>query len=380
MLTSQQLIKKMFSGGSIDRVGIFEGFWTETLDKWVTQGYPTRTVEVGGQIEFQPEDPCLFFHFDMHKTGGFFDTEPQIGVAEVIEETEEWEVIRNGAGAALKWWKHKSGTPEHIDFAINSREVWEREYRPHLLALNVDRYNCKWWRGDNTLEDDKADLVVARERSQWAFYGHVFVWEVMRSTLGDLSLYQNLILDPDWIHDVCRVYTDFFKLHFDHLIAQNGPPDGIWLFEDIAYKNGLFASPKMFAELIFPYYAEMVQVFNGYGLPVIFHSDGNMDQGIPLVIEAGFQGLNPMEAKAGCDLFAYADRYRDELVFIGGLDVRVLETNDHDLIRTKVADLVEGMKARNARYLFGSDHTVTPNVDYDSYRVALDTYRQHMMY
>ncbi|MBT8405958.1 MAG: hypothetical protein KJP05_00750, partial [Deltaproteobacteria bacterium] len=165
-----------------------------------------------------------------------------------------------------------------------------------------------------------------------------------------------------------------------YLIAQNGPPDGVWLFEDIAYKNGLFASPKMFSELIFPYYTEMVQFFDGYSLPLVFHSDGNMDQGIPLVLEAGFKGLNPMEAKAGCDLLAYAEQYGRDLVFIGGFDVRILETNDHDLIRKEVVALVEGMKAREARYLFGSDHTVTPNVDYDSYRVALDTYRRHMKY
>jgi hypothetical protein len=33
----------------------------------------------------------------------------------VLEETDEWEVKRNGSGAALKYWKHKMGTPKHID-------------------------------------------------------------------------------------------------------------------------------------------------------------------------------------------------------------------------------------------------------------------------
>ena len=42
--------------------------------------------------------------------------------------------------------------------------------------------------------------------------------------------------------------------------------------------------------------------------------------------------------------------------------------------------LVEGMKARNARYFFASDHSITPLVSYDSYRYALDVYREHMTY
>lgn len=380
MQTSQVLINNMFNHKHIDRVGLFEGFWNETLDKWVNDGYPTRTVVINGEETTKPEDPCLFFDFDLQKTGGYFDTEPKLGFEELIDETDEWKVVKNGAGATLKWWKHKSGTPEHIDFSVNNRNIWDEEYRPHLLSLNLDRFNCKWWRGDNTLKDDLDDLTFARERQKWSFYGHVFVVEIMRNMLGDFNLYQSFLLDPGWIHDICQVYTQFFKQHFTYLIDNNGLPDGIWFFEDIAYKNGLFASPKTYSELILPYYQEIVSFFNDLGLPVIFHTDGNIDQGIPLIIDSGFVGLNPIEVKAGCDILEYAEKYGDDLVFIGGLDVRILETNDRDIIRKEIVQLLEGMKKRNARFIFGSDHTVTPNVDFDTYRYALDVYHQHKMF
>lgn len=381
MQTSQQLINAMLSGGDPERVGLFEGFWNETLDRWATQGYPTELTIRDGVEKTVPVDPFQHFHYDIHKTGGFFDTEPILGFSEVLEETDEWQIVRNGAGAAFKWWKHQSGTPEHIHFAMESKYIWEREYRPYLLKLNPDRFNCKWWRGDNSLEDDRRDLETARKRGQWAFYGHVFVWEIQRSILGDLSLYQNVILDPAWIKDVARVYTDFFKTHFAYLIEQNGPPDGIWLFEDLAYRNGLFISPQMYRDLVFPYYAEIVEFFNNeYNLPVLLHTDGKIDEALPLIVEAGFQGLNPMEVKAGCDIFSYAEQYKENLMFIGGLDMRILETNDHDYIRSEVRKLIEGMKRREACFIFGSDHTITPRVNYDSYLAALDEYRETMMY
>lgn len=377
MLTGQDLINRMFAGENVDRIGLYEGFWPETLDAWVEQGYPA--TESGPSEKPAPVDPFEFYTFDMHKCGGFFDTEPKLGVAEVLEETAEWKIVRNGAGAVFKWWKDRSGTPEHVDFHMSSREIWEHEYRDLLHGVQPERFNGKWWE-PKTLADDREDLRRARERGQWAWYGHVFVWEVMRANMGDLNMYQNLLLDPGWVRDFNRVYTDFFKDHFRYLFQHAGVPDGIWLMDDLAYKNRLFASPNTLAELFMPFYAEMIDFFRGYDLPVVFHSDGDITDALPLLIEAGIQGLNPMEVKAGCDVLQYAREYGDRLVFVGGMDVRVLETNDRKRVEAEAVRLLEGIKAQGARMVFGSDHTITPRVHYDTYRHLLDVYHAHKMY
>ena len=106
-----------------------------------------------------------------------------------------------------------------------------------------------------------------------------------------------------------------------------GLPDGVWLYEDLGYKNGLFASPKVLGELIFPYYKEMVDFFHSYDLPVVLHTCGSTAQALPLIVEAGFDALNPMERKAkDNDPFVFAEKYGDQLAFVGGLDARVFET------------------------------------------------------
>jgi len=51
-----------------------------------------------------------------------------------------------------------------------------------------------------------------------------------------------------------------------------------------------------------------------------------------------------------------------------------------DLIRRRVTALIEGMKQRGARYVYASDHSISTLVDYDSFRYALDVYREHMTY
>jgi uroporphyrinogen decarboxylase len=164
---------------------------------------------------------------------------------------------------------------------------------------------------------------------------------------------------------------------FEHV----GVPDGIWLYEDLGYKNGLFASPQVLGELIFPYYAELVAFFHSYDLPVVLHTCGSTAAALPLIVEAGFDALNPMERKArDNDPYAFAEAYGEHLAFVGGLDARILETNDLAVIRREVAAYVDGMKARGARLVFATDHSISPNTRYDSYRTALDVYRAHMAY
>jgi len=364
MQTPAQVCDSLLRNKPAERIALHEGIWADTLRKWVGQGMPADD-------EGNATDPAEHFGLDMVGAGGWFDLLPIRGFSEIIEETDEWKVVRNGAGAALKWWKNKSGTPEHVDFTMTSREVWDEKYRPHLLELDRERIN---------IDAAKEGLAKRRAQGKWAHFGHMFIWENMRRSLGDLCMYESLLLDPEWIHDYNRVNTDFFIMHFRVILAEAGLPDGIWIYEDLGYCNGLFCSPKVYEDLIFPYYKEIVGFFHGYDLPVVLHACGGVEEALPLVVSAGFDALHPMERKAGCDPVRFAELTDNKLVLIGGLDVRVLETHDRDVIRTEVTKLINDMKANGVRYVFASDHSISTNVDYDDYRFALDVYRENMMY
>jgi uroporphyrinogen decarboxylase len=260
----------------------------------------------------------------------------------------------------------------HIDFRMVTREIWERDCRPHLLELDPQRIE---------VTEMGKKLARATAAQVWTHTGYLFLWELARQCMGDLTLYRTLVDDQAWMGDYCRVYTDFFKKHFAYMFEHVGKPDGIWIYEDLGYKNGLFASHQTLRELIFPYYKELVDFLHSYDLPVVHHICGGIVEALPLIVEAGFDALNPMERKAkGNDPFAFAEQYGDRLAFVGGLDTRVLETNDEETIRREVAKYIEGMKARGARLVFTSDHSTWPNTSYRSYCYALDVYREHMWY
>ncbi len=56
----------------------------------------------------------------------------------------------------------------------------------------------------------------------------------------------------------------------------------------------------------------------------------------------------------------------------------MFETNDKDIIRREVTDYIEGMKARGARLVFASDHSISTNTRYrpDRYRSGR-SFRRH---
>ena len=73
-------------------------------------------------------------------------------------------------------------------------------------------------------------------------------------------------------------------------------------------------------------------------------------------------------------------RYGHRLGFCGNSDVTVWETGDRAAIRREVITFLEGLKAREARFVFASDHSLSTNIAYRDYRYALEVYREHMLY
>jgi hypothetical protein len=361
-MTPRENTRNLLGGVPCERVAFHDWIWTDTLSRWTEQGYPSHLGK--------PEDPVDVLGFDIVTIGGI-DAMPIRGCGDIVEESGEWIIRRNGAGACHRYWKAKSGVPEHVGFDMTSRDVWEKKYREFVTKLDVQRF---------ATEQIEHAFGKAREKELFLCYHNAFLWENLRGMIGDLCLLESICLDPGWIHDYNRVYTDFYKSHYSYLFEKYGLPDGVSVSEDMAYNKGLFCSVGHLESLFLPYFSDLVDFFHSFGLSVTIHSDGNMNEAIPVLIEAGFDAINPMEVKAGCDPLSLAGKYSARLAFKGGMDARVLESGDRGLIRQEVTRLVRGMKERGARYIFGSDHSVSTNVSYDDYRCAVEVYRENMAY
>jgi len=359
-MTSRERVKMLLEKKIPDRMGIFEHFWPETIrDYWINQGFPKEQA------------PEVVFDYDLVGCGGWFNSEPFMGTNTVVEETEEWQIVKDGRGAKLKTWKKKSGTPEHIGFEVTNPEIWKK-YREPLLAVNRERFG--------KIEDHKTNLENARKRGKFAFFANCFVFELMRATIGDQNFLPALLLEPDWIRDFCQVHLDMYKMHYEVLFREAGLPDGFFLYEDLGYRNGLFCSPKILAEIIMPYEKALVSFFKDYNLPVLLHSCGDIRKAIPLIIDAGFDCLQPMEAKAGCNVIEIANTYGTKISYMGNINVVALETNDPKKVEEEIIPKLRKLKEMRIPYFFHSDHSIPPSINFRTYEYAVKVFRENNKY
>ena len=85
--------------------------------------------------------------------------------------------------------------------------------------------------------------------------------------------------------------------------AQNNGFNAIAVTDDIAGNKGLLFSANDFLELVWPTYQQMAHIIKRRGLYAFFHSDGDISEIIPTLIEAGFDCLHPVDTRAGLNLF-----------------------------------------------------------------------------
>jgi len=352
-LTSKERIARILRREPVDRIGLHESFWPDTRRKWVAEGHLR---------EDEPLEDA--FGQDVIQYGGHTMVAWMDYTEEVIEETEETRLVRNANGAVLRWWKHKSGTPEHVDFLVKDRAGWEKYVRPHLLAPDAAERRIN-------LEGYRAAREKAHRQQRFFCWCGINVFECLHPMCGHEHMLIGMVDDPDWVRDMCDVYADLIIRIQQTLFDRVGPPDGIFFFEDMGFKGKPFMSPAMYEQMVWPAHKRTFDFAHDRGLPVIVHSCGYIEPLVPGLIRAGMDCLQAMEVKAGMDLVKLKRQYGDRIAFMGGIDVRVLCANDREAIRAELAAKLP-VAMEPSGYVLHSDHSIPDQVEYETYRYFVD--------
>jgi uroporphyrinogen-III decarboxylase len=120
-----------------------------------------------------------------------------------------------------------------------------------------------------------------------------------------------------------------------------------------------------------PSYKRLTGFLRKNGVDVIMiDTDGNPTALIPLLLEAGVNGLYPLEVTAGMDARVLRKEYGSDLLLVGNLDKRVL-LKSREEIKREVESKVP-LLAESSGYIPSLDHTVPPDVPYENYIYYLE--------
>lgn len=374
-MTHRERVARTLAHQQPDRVPLYDKFWFEVEKEWRERlGCPfvfhgERSKYDWGAVAPESQKQTLWEIFDMDITEvAWPDFRLRLVPPVVIEETDEWILERDGNEAELKWWKHKMGTPEHVRFGIDTPEKWAKVR--HLLVPARERIRWhEFW----------PLYRRAKEAQRYLCYCCVEPIEMVKDVLGHQIMLESMIGRPDWIHEIFNAYTDAAIAMFHIAEAEGMTCDGAWVYGDMAYRNGPMFSPAHYREFLYPCHKRLMDEFHRRGMPVIFHSDGDIRLVLDDLLRAGVTAINPIEAKANMDIRELAPKYGARLGFVGNIDARVLMTNDPDRIREEVrAKLKAAMPYQG--FICHSDHSVPPPVSLESYKLVLQIAREEGRY
>lgn len=330
-----------------------QSFWPDTLARWRQEGMP------------EDKSPAEIFELDaFHNYGLDFSLQLPI---ETLEETDEWVIERDADGVAHKRWTTRYGTPSEVDYLIKTRADWER-YRERL-AYSPDRIS----------DGVRQAIVQANAAGEFCTIspGEPVWWTL--TTLGMENALLTLAMDPDFFAEMMQSLTTLALQLTRQLLSEGYRPDGLLFSSDLCYRSGMLFSPACYRSLMQDLHREYVQLCREHDLLLILHCDGDVRQFVPLLIETGFDCLEPLEARTGTDVRELKPLYGDRISFFGNINMDVLATGNRELIRHEVVSKIEAAKPGGG-YIHQSDHSVPPTISYDSYCYWMDLAREYGEY
>lgn len=164
-------------------------------------------------------------------------------------------------------------------------------------------------------------LDLARDR----FKGEKALFWLMRGTfvrcwrlMGMENMMLKMFDDPQFVHNVARMTLDYNLTQLDMLVAAG--LDVLVIEDDIADKNFPLIAPDQFVEFVNFYNRRLVDAAHEKGLKVVRHSDGNLWPLLDILMDSGYEGLNPLEPQAGMDLAKVKACCGDRLCLLGNID------------------------------------------------------------
>ena len=333
------------------------------------------------RVRWQQEAPAEIEDF----TWNWFVEEPALGLdrreyipvhfgfipafeREVLEDTADYEVVRNHLGVVTKGLK--AGTvdggrmcmDQYLEFPVKRPEDFG-DIKRRLVARVPERYP----------EDLDARIAAWKQRDCPLILGtncaaNGFYWRA-REFMGTEALSTAFYEYPNLMHEMMELFADLI-IETSRPVLEKIHVDYFTLNEDFAMKSGPLIGPGLYREFIFPHLERMVAFFRGHGTRhFAVDSDGDPTLLIPPMMDAGVDVVWPIERASGISPQRWRKQFGRSLRLWGGVDKRELAKGP-SAIRAHLREFIPLIE--EGGYIPTIDHTVPPDVSWDQFRYYMD--------
>jgi len=280
------------------------------------------------------------------------------------------------------------------DWGSGQREVspgqWSPAIHPLREATTLDEVeNYPWPDMDDPtrVAHVREQVRQLAEQDQYAIIGTpwlLFPFERACAMQGMDKFLLNLGRNPVFAVALLKKITSLCKTLMGHFLQAAGDDlDIIKIGDDLGTQNSLLMSPKMYRQYLKPLHADFISFIKEHThAKVFFHTDGDVFNLIPDLIEIGVDILNPIQTSAGkmANLGELKSYFGDKLTFCGAVDThRILPMGSMAEVRAEVKRVIDIM-APGGGYMLASVHTIMDDVPPENILAMVDAVEEFGRY
>ena len=144
----------------------------------------------------------------------------------------------------------------------------------------------------------------------------------------------------------------------------------VFVNDDIAFHNGLFIPPDAFKELFIPRMKKLVEPALKAGKILTYHTDGDLKDVIPILLDLGFSAIQPVEPWSN-DIYALKEQYKGKMCFMGNIDTGLLTLGPKEDIEKDVKEHIDRL-APGGGYVLGSCTSIFEGIPPEYYQFMVE--------
>ena len=364
-MNHRQRFRALMNYEPIDRMPLYYfGTWRETKARWQQEGLP------GCEVSDRCEGPQLP-EMDPDWEDGMWSAHGLVNVnpisphpQEILEETDDYRVVRTPLGAVLRGSKRGSSIEHHIEEALQpTRASWER-FKTFINPDTPERHPSAW--------ESKADALNQRETLTPFCVGSLFGWP--RNWMGVEQLTYLSYDDPLLFEEIIDYLTEYYITLF-RPVLEKAHFDFAYIFEDCCCKSGPLLSPATYEQHYAKYYRRLSDFCHDMGVEfILLDSDGKVDALLPHWLASSVDIVFPIEVGTWqSDPTVMRRQYGKDLRMVGGIDKHVIPQGE-----AAIRQHLEHLKplAAEGGFLPMPDHRIPPSCSLEEFRTYLRVFQE----
>jgi uroporphyrinogen decarboxylase len=276
----------------------------------------------------------------------------------------------------------RGGVPLSLWGAESGEDYGTTHFYPLAAATSAAEVERYPWPDANRFDFAEMQPSLQAETGEYALRGPYWVSAPLFSTACNLFGMEEamckMLLEPAVFEACVEQVFRFSTTYVERFLAAAGAKlDILYLADDFASQRGLMMKPALWRKFLKPRYARLFALGKRLGLPIWYHSCGDITAVLPDLIEIGMDvwetvelhtlPITPEELKR---------EYGAHITFFGGVNTQSLPFKSPDEVADEVRRCIDVL-GKDGGYICGPDHHIKPDVSPANALALFDTARAY---